>query len=237
MLLVADVLEVVHLVLARPVGLVARLARLVGVFDRACRPCRCWRPRPPDHRGPEIVEHVAVEADALAGLEPDGPYPHAFVLRHQLAADAGVVALRLALELLLQRLRPLGLLAVRGGLVGHGHRHGIPPVMAGVIYNGFSGQGESGRGRACGGMGRDGRGGEPMRRRALVIGGSMSGLLAALGSRARLGGGGLRAGREQLAGRGAGIVAQPELYAVLRALALDPHDLGVDVPTRRMLAP
>src|SRR5262249_42377390 len=94
------------------------------------------------HRGPEIVEHVAVEAEALAGLEADGPHPHAVAFRHELAADARVVALRLALELLLQGLRPLALLAVRGGLVGHGHRHGIPPVMFALIYNGFYGQGE-----------------------------------------------------------------------------------------------
>ena len=42
---------------------------------------------------------------------------------------------------------------------------------------------------------------------------------------------------EPLAGRGAGIVAQPELKAALRALGLDAGaDLGVDVPTRVMYA-
>ena len=42
---------------------------------------------------------------------------------------------------------------------------------------------------------------------------------------------------EPLAGRGAGIVAQPELKAALRALSLDAdHDLGVEVPTRVMYA-
>ena len=66
-------------------------------------------------------------------------------------------------------------------------------------------------------------------RRAIVIGGSMSGLLAGLLLR--------RAGWEvdiyervegELAGRGAGIVAQPELIAALRELGLDPtDDLGV----------
>ena len=75
-------------------------------------------------------------------------------------------------------------------------------------------------------------------RRALVIGGSMSGLLAALALARR----GWEVAihervAEPLAGRGAGIVAQPELKAALRALGLDAdHDLGVEVPVRVMLA-
>jgi 2-polyprenyl-6-methoxyphenol hydroxylase-like FAD-dependent oxidoreductase len=72
----------------------------------------------------------------------------------------------------------------------------------------------------------------------LVIGGSMSGLLAALA----LGRRGIVAeiferASEPLTGRGAGIVAQPELKDVLRALGLAAdHDLGIEVPTRAMLA-
>jgi 2-polyprenyl-6-methoxyphenol hydroxylase-like FAD-dependent oxidoreductase len=75
-------------------------------------------------------------------------------------------------------------------------------------------------------------------RRALVIGGSMSGLLAALALARR----GWEVAvhervAEPLAGRGAGIVAQPELKTALRALGLDAdHDLGVEVPTRVMFA-
>src|SRR5262249_41546515 len=42
---------------------------------------------------------------------------------------------------------------------------------------------------------------------------------------------------EPLAGRGAGIVAQPELKAVLRKLGLNAdHDLGIEVPERMMYA-
>jgi 2-polyprenyl-6-methoxyphenol hydroxylase-like FAD-dependent oxidoreductase len=74
--------------------------------------------------------------------------------------------------------------------------------------------------------------------RALVTGGSMSGLLAALALRSR--GWDVQVyerAAEQLAGRGAGIVAQPELKAALRALGLDPdRDLGVEVPLRLMFA-
>ena len=76
------------------------------------------------------------------------------------------------------------------------------------------------------------------KRRALVIGGSMSGLLAGLLLR--------RAGWDvdifervdsELAGRGAGIVAQPELIARLGALGLETRDLGVQAHTRKILNP
>src|SRR5947209_13729018 len=66
----------------------------------------------------------------------------------------------------------------------------------------------------------------------------MSGLLAALALRSR----GFDVSvyervAEPLAGRGAGIVAQPELKAVLRKLGLDPdQDLGIEVPWRLMFA-
>jgi 2-polyprenyl-6-methoxyphenol hydroxylase-like FAD-dependent oxidoreductase len=72
--------------------------------------------------------------------------------------------------------------------------------------------------------------------RALVIGGSMSGLLAALALTRRGWDVAVfeRVG-EPLAGRGAGIVAQPELKIALRTLGLDPdRDLGVEVPLRLM---
>jgi 2-polyprenyl-6-methoxyphenol hydroxylase-like FAD-dependent oxidoreductase len=74
------------------------------------------------------------------------------------------------------------------------------------------------------------------KQRALVIGGSMSGLLAALLLRRR--GWDVdvfeRVERE-LSGRGAGIVAQPELRETLRALGLEVRDLGVEVTTRQLL--
>jgi 2-polyprenyl-6-methoxyphenol hydroxylase-like FAD-dependent oxidoreductase len=74
------------------------------------------------------------------------------------------------------------------------------------------------------------------RGRALVIGGSMSGLLTALMLSRR----GWQVDvfervESELAGRGAGIVAQPELIAHLRALGLGVHDLGVAVTTRKLL--
>ena len=69
-------------------------------------------------------------------------------------------------------------------------------------------------------------------RRALIVGGSMSGLLAGLTLRER----GwdveiVERVESELAGRGAGIVAQPVLIETLRALRLDMralfHNLGI----------
>lgn len=73
-------------------------------------------------------------------------------------------------------------------------------------------------------------------RRAIVIGGSMSGLLSGLMLR--------RAGwtvdvfervESELAGRGAGIVAQPGLISCLEKLGLDTAELGVICTTRKIL--
>jgi 2-polyprenyl-6-methoxyphenol hydroxylase-like FAD-dependent oxidoreductase len=78
--------------------------------------------------------------------------------------------------------------------------------------------------------------GKESKRRALIVGGSMSGLLAALLLR--------RTGwdvdifervESELSGRGAGIVAQPDLIARLRGLGIDPTDLGVEITTRKIL--
>jgi 2-polyprenyl-6-methoxyphenol hydroxylase-like FAD-dependent oxidoreductase len=74
------------------------------------------------------------------------------------------------------------------------------------------------------------------RQRALIIGGSMSGLLAALMLHRR---GWLvdvfERVEDELAGRGAGIVAQAELIARMQALGLDTRDLGVAITTRKLL--
>src|SRR6476619_3743309 len=73
-------------------------------------------------------------------------------------------------------------------------------------------------------------------RRAIIVGGSMSGLLSALLLR--------RTGWEvdvyervgsELSGRGAGIVAQQELIERLRGLGLAADDLGVQITTRKIL--
>jgi len=74
------------------------------------------------------------------------------------------------------------------------------------------------------------------KRRAVVIGGSMSGLLAGIMLERR----GWDVDiyervEKELAGRGAGIVAQAELIARLDKLGLDTKNLGVAMTTRRIL--
>jgi 2-polyprenyl-6-methoxyphenol hydroxylase-like FAD-dependent oxidoreductase len=74
------------------------------------------------------------------------------------------------------------------------------------------------------------------KRRALIIGGSMSGLLAAIMLRRR----GwdvdvFERVEKELADRGAGIVAQAELIARMQALGLETQDLGVAMSTRKIL--
>ena len=73
-------------------------------------------------------------------------------------------------------------------------------------------------------------------RRAIVIGGSMSGLLAAIMLRRR----GwdvevFERVEKELADRGAGIVAQAELIARMNGLGLETRDLGVAMSTRKIL--
>jgi 2-polyprenyl-6-methoxyphenol hydroxylase-like FAD-dependent oxidoreductase len=78
--------------------------------------------------------------------------------------------------------------------------------------------------------------GTAAKRRAIVVGGSMSGLFAGLFLRAR----GFEVEvyervESELAGRGAGIVAQPIVHERLRGLGIDPIDLGVDMAIRKVL--
>jgi 2-polyprenyl-6-methoxyphenol hydroxylase-like FAD-dependent oxidoreductase len=76
----------------------------------------------------------------------------------------------------------------------------------------------------------------PRKRRALIIGGSMSGLLAGImlnrhGWHVDI----FERVEKELAGRGAGIVAQTELIARMNRLGLDTRELGVAMTMRRIL--
>jgi 2-polyprenyl-6-methoxyphenol hydroxylase-like FAD-dependent oxidoreductase len=73
-------------------------------------------------------------------------------------------------------------------------------------------------------------------RRALIVGGSMSGLLAGIMLRRRGWSVDIfeRVGSE-LAGRGAGIVAQPELIAHLNEIGIDTRSLGLPMSKRKVL--
>src|SRR6478672_3504306 len=74
------------------------------------------------------------------------------------------------------------------------------------------------------------------KKRAVVIGGSMSGLFAGLQLRAR----GFAVdvyerAEGELSGRGAGIVAQPNVPLAMQKLGIDTADLGVEMTTRKIL--
>ena len=68
--LVAEIFQVVDLVPAGAIGFMAGLARLVGLFDSGAI-MDVLAAAPAGHRGPEIIKHMPVEPDSLAGSEPD----------------------------------------------------------------------------------------------------------------------------------------------------------------------
>src|SRR5437762_916762 len=104
-LLVAEILEVMDLELAGAIGLVPGLAGRVGIFDRGAV-VHVLAPAAAGHGGPEIVEHVPVEADALAGLEANGPHADAIALRYQRVADTGIGVVLFPLEFCSDLRRP-----------------------------------------------------------------------------------------------------------------------------------
>src|ERR1700683_5243707 len=79
--LVAEIFQIVNFELSEPVGLMASLAGLVGVFNGRTI-LQVLPPAPARHRRPEIIEHVAMEPDALAGGKTDDPDPDAIALRN-----------------------------------------------------------------------------------------------------------------------------------------------------------
>lgn len=75
--------------------------------------------------------------------------------------------------------------------------------------------------------------GGPMRRRAIIVGGSISGLFSAaflrqVGWEVNV----YERSRVELVGRGAGITGHPELFKVMEASGAGTRDLGVEVPKR-----
>src|SRR5215510_9525643 len=201
----------------------ARLARLIGVFDGGAV-VHVLAAASTRDRGPEIIKHVAVEAEALARSQADHRHADAVAFREQHIAHARIRVIGFAFELRRDLGRPCTLVRTHGRLVHHRKSYGIPPANTGRVYSDLP-RFEN----------RTGPLNSRSAKRALVIGGSMSGLLTGLLLR--------RAGWDvhvfervegELAGRGAGIVAQPELIDTLRTIGVDPADLGVHVTTRKI---
>src|SRR5271166_5845211 len=80
-LLVAEIFQVMDLELARSIGLVPGLARLIGIFDGGAVMDMLTAAAAAD-RGPEIIEHMAMKADPLAGREADDPDPYPLTFRN-----------------------------------------------------------------------------------------------------------------------------------------------------------
>ena len=234
-----DIFEIVHLEVAARVGLVPRLASRIAVLYRRAilqvltAATRC------QHR-PEIVEHVPVETQPLAGPQADGPDPHPGALRQQLTADAPVRVVPLLGQFVAKPLRPGGVIHVIGLLFQHRERHhaslGEPePENRSKLFLTI-GLSRVGNARPMhlvrAQRGRTPAVETPALRRAIVIGGSIGGLFAAVALRRR----GWHVDvfervQVELAGRGAGIVLQPSLRAGFAAIGLD-RDVALGVTVR-----
>src|SRR5215469_2341086 len=119
----ADVLKIVHLELARRVGLVPGLTGGVAVVHRRAI-LKVLTAAPRGQGRPEIVEHMPVETQPLARSEPDGPDPHPLAFGQELVAHAPVGMVSLLGEFLAEPLRPSGTLRTVGLFVQHCERHG-----------------------------------------------------------------------------------------------------------------
>src|ERR1700742_165893 len=169
---------------------------------------------------------MAVESDALARGEADDPHTRALVFGEQRGADAGIGVHAFARELGGDIGRPLRRVFLLSGLIEHGESHGD---SSGAINSYIEDNRVNGKIEAH-------QLSESKPKRAIIIGGSMSGLLSGLMLR--------RSGwdvdiyervESELSGRGAGIVAQPELMQRLRGLGLETEGLGVHIGTRKIL--
>src|SRR5665213_1020619 len=120
--MVAKICQIVHFELAGSVGLVAGFARLIGEFDDSAI-MDILTGAAPANAGPEIIQHMAMKSDALAGGEPDDPDSGALGFRQQGVADTRIWILGLARELGDELGRPRRLVLSLGGFVEHGQSH------------------------------------------------------------------------------------------------------------------
>src|SRR6185437_2198342 len=120
---VAEIFKIVHLERAFAISLVARFARLIGIFygGAVMDVLTAVAAR---HRRPKIIQHMAVETDALAGSETNDPDTRPVGFRQQRGADARIWTFGLALELSGDICRPLRFVLFLGSFVEHGQGHG-----------------------------------------------------------------------------------------------------------------
>src|SRR5262249_35204200 len=113
-LVIADIFQIVNCEFALAYPAVPCLVGLVGPFDRrailSMRASAAAR-----NRGPKVIQHVTMEAKALARGKPDDPYAGALILRQQRGANARIRIPTLALELGSDVSRPRRRLLFIGG--------------------------------------------------------------------------------------------------------------------------
>src|SRR5262249_31823385 len=131
-LFVAEIFQIMHLELPRPIALVPGLARSVGVFDRGAV-TQVLAAAPAADRRPEIIEHMAVKSNPLAPFEADHPDANALVLGEEPIADARIGIALLPFELGSDLRRPGGVLRAFRVLVEHCQSHGVPPSLDSYI--------------------------------------------------------------------------------------------------------
>ena len=96
--MIADIFQIVNCEFALAYPAVPYLVGLVGPFDRrAILYVRASAAA--GNRDPKVIQHVTMEAKALARGKPDDPYAGALILRQQRGPNARVRILTLALEL------------------------------------------------------------------------------------------------------------------------------------------
>src|SRR5579883_175628 len=130
--LVTKVFEIVDLVLPEAIALVPGFARLVGVFDRGAV-LEVLAPTSAGYGGPEVIQHVAMKPQPLAGSKPDDPHPDTFVLRQQGRPHAAVMVLLFTLELGRNCGGPRRRVGAIGGLFQHAQGHSVPPEIVVTI--------------------------------------------------------------------------------------------------------
>ena len=120
------------LVFACAVGLVASLAGKIAVLHGGAVH-QVLAAAAAIHRGPEIIQHMAVKADPFARRQPDDPDADLVGLRQQLTADTTVVLTAFVLEFGLELGGPFAAILGDRLLVQHRQSHGIPPTLVGTI--------------------------------------------------------------------------------------------------------
>src|ERR1700730_4773425 len=122
---VADIFEVVDLVLTRFVTFVLGLTGRVRLFERPTV-MHMLAPSPSGHRRPKVIEHMAMKSDPLARRQMDHPDTNTLTFRNELRAYATIVLILLKFGRKFRRPRRTNRGHCR--LFRHWQSHSVPPA-------------------------------------------------------------------------------------------------------------